>query len=694
MKRLNIIALLTGFLTFLILKGYSQEVEDVLPRWKYINDSKVSLYNHFAEQAFKMLDSRKSKLSKLTSRQGWQQRQTQVRAAYRKILGPFPKKTPLNPVITGVIEKDGIRMEKIYFESLPGYYVTGALYLPANKKGKLPAILFCSGHGISAFRSRSYQPEILNFVKKGFAVFAFDPIGQGERKQYANNEIKKLPSPTQEHSYPGSQLFLTGRSPAYYFIWDGIRAIDYLYSRPEIDTSRVGVTGRSGGGTQTAYIAAFDNRVKAAAPECYITSYEKLLMDSGPQDAEQNFVKGIYNGLDIADLLVCFAPKPLLIVSTTRDQYFSIQGARDVFKEVRRTYSYLGNADYLSMAEDDARHVSTPKNRSALYRFFQKYLVNPGNGEDEEIPVFTDDELKVTKEGSVYASLKGDDLHTLANKRLTEVLSKRTKIAGDEDLKKRIIAVTGFNTKYNAADAIFSGGYQKKNYTVETYLLKAPTVYLPVYWLKPTTKAVKNKAILLLDDRGKSEAIKEGGLADSLALEGYQVVVPDLSGFGELANGYIKGGDSYVDKVPLNLWFMGMLVNESMLGVRLKELSLLLDWMAQSNQEIEGIARGVLTTDLLHIATLRGEPISSLLLIDPLVSYQSVVEQPYYQTKYVLSSVSGMVNQYDLYDLINYVSDKERLILVNPRNGADEVQDAEQIKHVGIRTGKLLSIQY
>ena len=115
--------------------------------------------------------------------------------------------------------------------------------------------------------------------------------------------------------------------------------------------------------------------------------------------------------------------------------------------------------------------------------------------------------------------------------------------------------------KYNAADAIFSGGYQKKNYTVEAYLLKAPTVYLPVYWLKPTTKAVKNKAILLLDDRGKSEAIKEGGLADSLALEGYQVVVPDLSGFGELANGYIKGGDSYVDKVPLNLWFMGMLVN-------------------------------------------------------------------------------------------------------------------------------------
>src|SRR5690606_37473182 len=144
--------------------------------------------------------------------------------------------TPLNPVITGVVEKEGIRMEKIYFESLPGFYVTSALYLPIGKKGKLPVILYCSGHSPSGFRSRSYQPDILNFVKKGFAVFAFDPIGQGERRQYLADEAHKSFGPNQEHSYPGSQLLLAGMSPAYYFIWDGIRAIDYLYTRPEADT--------------------------------------------------------------------------------------------------------------------------------------------------------------------------------------------------------------------------------------------------------------------------------------------------------------------------------------------------------------------------------------------------------------------------------------------------------------------------
>ena len=137
--------------------------------------------------------------------------------------------------------------------------------------------------------------------------------------------------------YPGNQLFLTGIPLI--FIWDGIRAIDYLCSRPEIDTTRIGITGRSGGGTQTTYIAAFDSRIKAAAPECYVTSYEKLLMSRGPQDAEQNFAGGIAAGLDISDLLISFAPKPMLLVTTTRD-IFSIQGARDAFKDAKQAYAY------------------------------------------------------------------------------------------------------------------------------------------------------------------------------------------------------------------------------------------------------------------------------------------------------------------------------------------------------------------
>lgn len=682
MKRLNAAIFVTTLLALQTLSGYTQDVEEVLPKWKYITDSKVSLYNYFAGQAFSMLDDRKDKLSKLKSKQDWLKRQSQVVATFNKILGPFPQKTPLNPVVTGVVEKEGVRMEKVYFESLPGYYVTGALFLPSDKKGKVPAILWCSGHSNAGYRGGTYMPVILNLVKKGFAVFAFDPIGQGERKQYVVNSKKKLPSPTQEHSYPGSQLFLAGRSPAYYFIWDGIRAIDYLYSRQEIDTARIGVTGRSGGGTQTAYIAAFDSRVKAAAPECYITSYEKLLMTMGPQDAEQNFAKSIYYGLDIADLLVCFAPKPMLIVSTTRD-IFSIQGTREVYKEVKRTYTYLGNADHLRMVEDDAGHASTQLNREALCRFFQLYLSNPGKAVDEDVPVFTEEELQVTAAGNVYASLKGDNLQTLAKGHLKQVLNKRTPITGLKDLKRRIAGVTGFTYENNAAPPIFSGRYPRKGYVVEAYLLKTPTVYLPLYWLKPQKKAGKQKTILLLEDSGKAVAIKEGGLADSLALAGYEVVVPDLSGFGELHNGSIQGGDSNVDKVPLNLWFAGILVNQSMLGIRMKELSYLIDWISQTDAKIAAIGKGVLAADLLHIAAMREHNLKAVLLIDPLLSYQTVVEAEIYKTEYMLSAVPGMLSEYDINNLISILSQRMPLFLVRPRDGAGiEVVQIEYKKYI------------
>src|SRR5690606_12955376 len=113
--------------------------------------------------------------------------------------------------------------------------------------------------------------------------------------QYRDRKGKS--SPTQDHSYSGTFPFIAGSSPANYFIWDGIRAIDYLISRPEVDASRLGITGRSGGGTQTAYIAALDDRILAAAPECFITTTDKLWQSNGPQDAEQNLVKFLNLGL-------------------------------------------------------------------------------------------------------------------------------------------------------------------------------------------------------------------------------------------------------------------------------------------------------------------------------------------------------------------------------------------------------------
>src|SRR5262249_36447744 len=213
--------------------------------------------------------------------------------------------------------------------------------------------------------------------------------------------------PTSEHSYFGKQCLLSGSSAARYFTWDAIRAIDYLVSRPEVDANRIGVTGISGGGTQTSYVAAIDARGLADAPACYICGLQRLFQSIGPQDAEQNFNGGVASGLDHADLLEVRAPKPTLVVATTRD-FFSIQGARETVNEARRAFEAVGGKDHLDMVEDDHGHGYTAKNRQSIYAFFQKYLSLPGSSEDEELEPVQREDLTVTTTGQVTTSVGGE----------------------------------------------------------------------------------------------------------------------------------------------------------------------------------------------------------------------------------------------------------------------------------------------
>jgi len=375
-------------------KAKAQNEFDVLRNnWLQYSDAPNALSHHIAEQAYVLLAQRKAEIAKLNSLSSWQQRQQLINKTLLEIVGPFPAKTPLNAKITRIVDKDSFKVEHVVFESQPGFFVTSSIYLPAPqavlkplRRRKLPAVIYCSGHSALGYRDDAYQHVILNLVKKGFIVFAFDPVGQGERLEYYNPMTKKskVGGPTIEHSYPGTQAFITGSSQARYMIWDGIRAVDYLLTRKEVDPLRIGITGRSGGGTQTAYIAAMDDRIYAAAPECYITNFRRLIQTIGINDAEQNLFNEIKKGIDHPDLLTVRAPKPTLFITTTRD-IFSIQGAKETEKEVSGIYKAYNKADHFSRVEDDAGHASTKRNREAMYAFFQKHLNNPGSSIDETI---------------------------------------------------------------------------------------------------------------------------------------------------------------------------------------------------------------------------------------------------------------------------------------------------------------------
>ena len=366
--------------------------------------------------SFKHLENRKNLVTGLSTKADWQAYQNTTKQKLRSSLSRF-EKNALNPKITGVLERENFKVEKVIFESHPGFFVTSCLFIPKKRQNPAPAIIYCSGHNVLGFRGETYQHIILNLVEKGFIVLAFDPIGQGERLQYLDMVTGKsvIGSSTQEHSYAGVQTLFTGTSLADYFIWDGIRAIDYLSTRSEVDMNRIGITGRSGGGTQAAMIAACDDRILAAAPENYITNFKRLFQAIGPQDAEQNLWFGIARGIDHPDFFHARAPKPSLIISTTND-YFNIQGARETFDEVKTSYSAFGMAENVQMVEDFGKHETTVNNRQAMYSFFQKHLSLPGNNEDVGTQPFDAEELWVTLTGQVSSSMPCHTIFDLSRK--------------------------------------------------------------------------------------------------------------------------------------------------------------------------------------------------------------------------------------------------------------------------------------
>ena len=376
-------------------------------QWLLYKNNNEALYKIITDRALDMLEQRQEKINLLQTSNDWLNYQQELKVKYGESLKKF-KKTPLNARITGTLKRDNFTVEKIVFESQPEFYVTSCLFLPKKRQKPAPAVIYVSGHSDLAFRSETYQHIILNLVDKGFIVFAFDPIGQGERLQYVDQETgkSKIGGPTTEHSYAGVQTLLTGTSLSDYFIWDGVRAIDYLETRKEVDAKRIGITGRSGGGTQSAEIAAYDERIYAAAPECYITSFKRLLQSIGPQDAEQNPYHFIEKGMDHPDFLHIRAPKPTLIVTTTHD-FFSQQGARETYAEVQKSYKALGAPDNIQKVEDFGVHESTKNNREAVYAFFQKYLDLPGDNTDHDVKPFTVEELWVTSTGQVEPHYMG-----------------------------------------------------------------------------------------------------------------------------------------------------------------------------------------------------------------------------------------------------------------------------------------------
>ncbi len=299
-------------------------------------------------------------------------RQAEVRATMLRLLGPLPARTPLNPVVLGETALPGMRIQKILLDSQPGFHVTALLYLPDATlvSGALPAIVMAPGHspagkaGDFAFASA--------FARNGFAVLSYDPLGQGERLQYPDprdptHTLAK--GPTGEHGEASLQPMLLGESVAKYFLWDGIRAVDYLQTRPEIDPKRIGAFGCSGGGAMTAILGALEPRLAAVATACYLTSWDALLHSVGPQDGEQSTPGWIAAGLGFPDYVEAVAPRPYAIIAT-EDDMFPFAGAVATEKESRQFFKAFDADQQLAFITGPGGHGNLRPILPRILRFF------------------------------------------------------------------------------------------------------------------------------------------------------------------------------------------------------------------------------------------------------------------------------------------------------------------------------------
>lgn len=333
-------------------------------------------------------------------------RQQHIRRVLLDGIGELPPSdTPLHARVTGTVRGEGFTVEKVIFESRPRNYVTANLYLPDRRDGRTGAVLFLCGHHQAAKQQPEYQNVCQTLVRAGLVVLAQDPVGQGERLSYYDPATQQtlVPPCTRDHDTAGAPCRFLGEGLARYFLHDALRGIDYLLTRPEVDPERIGVTGNSGGGTQTALVMMTDSRVAAAAPGTFLMTRDSYQRTGQPQDAEQIWPGFTRGGCDHEDILLAMAPKPVCVLAVTSD-FFPIEGTRRTVQRARRLWELSGKGDALELVEDRSVHAYTLPLARAAAKFFAKHLL----GRDADVANFEPrpfpaEQLQCTQSGQVRA---------------------------------------------------------------------------------------------------------------------------------------------------------------------------------------------------------------------------------------------------------------------------------------------------
>ena len=616
----------------------------------------AGLYSHWQQEAYAALDRRREGYEKLETPEQIRAYQKRLREFFVEQLGGFPDRSPLNSKTVGTIKAGGYRIEKVIYDSQPNHRITANLYLP-DGDGPFAAVVVSSGHSRTAKTADYNQRFGIMMAKTGMAALCFDPIGQGERSQILNSEGEnQFSSTTREHFLVGVGSILVGRSTARYRVWDAMRSIDYLVSRPEIDPQLIGMTGCSGGGTLTSFTMALDDRVKCAAPSCYLTTFRHLIETIGPQDAEQNVFGQIAFGMDHPDYVLLRAPQPTLISSTTGD-YFSIEGAWDNYRQSKRIYTRLGFPERVDLIEAEGKHGVRPQALATIAHWMQRWLLD----RDElvaavEWKTLPPNELLCTASGQVLTEPGEKSVFDLNVERAAELAKGRKSLwknVSYESIAALIRDVVGVRESGKLLPPEFEdlGRIQREEYHIDKLVLRTDSgVPLPGLTFHPPSP--DDDAYLYLHDEGKLGDSGPGGPIEQLIDDGYAVVSIDLRGQGETASGK---RDAVLS--DWKTYYLGYLLGHSLMGQRVEDALAAGHFVAYYQKKKNDPRRvhlvGVGQTGIvaLHAAALNPKLFASVTLRDTPHDWTSVVGQSI-PAGQLDSVVHGALEVYDLPDLV------------------------------------------
>ncbi len=663
---------------------------DLRPPWMSVADAEFLLARHLGQYSEELLDQRDREVQLLQTGADWLARKDKLKRIVNETLGPWPEKAPLNPQVLDTIKRDGYRIEKLVFESMPRFFVTGALYVPDGVNEPRPGVLYLPGHYENGFRFKDAQQVIVNLVRKGFVVLAVDPQDQAERVQHVDpstGEPLAMPGRFDVHMYPAMPALLAGISPARYFVWDYIRALDYLTSRSEVDGARIGACGNSGGGNMTVFLAAVDDRIAAAASSSWVSSLRrKIGARGGSQDAEQDIFHSYLHGIEHTDWLLLHAPKPMLVLSKLND-FFPIQGTRETIREVERIYGLLGAADNFESSEDFGGHGYTQKNREALYAFFEKHLDWAGSAEELDVPEIGDGpqspadatwasgrkknkldvELTVTPTGQVNSSFDNAEtvfgLVAKESRPLLEDLrkSRRNPKTHFPRVRQQAAWFSGYHPPLTAEDDVqLRGAYPREGFRLEKYLVIGAKYNSFSFLLWTPDADGPHPAVIYADPLGKKISDQQEKDFEELARRGYLVVALEPLGVGETA-----AFTGTWEPAKYGSYFQSAFCRRTHVGIWADNIVRMVQhlqdrWPAS---QIAAIGRDMLGPAVLHAAAFEPD-IRAVMLIDAPVSYESIVNGDFYSWE-PFGFVPGALRGYDLPDLMAAMAPR-KVTLINP----------------------------